>query len=162
MYRNHRWHTSEQAFCFMKALTMCDGPKAVKIMRALSARDAKELGRKVAPYDEDKWDLVREKYMTEILVAKFSSSQELKDYIVSDPRPFAEASPRDFLWGIGLSEDEAKAGVEWKGQNLLGTCLDRARDIIMEGESKKRKSDSEEGGSSSSSKEAKKVYTVLR
>ena len=34
-----------------------------------------------------------------------------------------EASPYDKIWGIGISEKEAKSGKAWNGQNLLGDIL---------------------------------------
>lgn len=43
-----------------------------------------------------------------------------------------EASPWDNLWGIGLSEtdERAKDPNQWQGENLLGFCLMRVRDVL--------------------------------
>ena len=45
-----------------------------------------------------------------------------------------EASFRDSIWGIGLSEKEAMKVTpsEWKGRNLLGYSLMAVRDYITE------------------------------
>lgn len=44
-----------------------------------------------------------------------------------------EASPLDFIWGIGLSQDakEAMDPLVWKGTNWLGFALMEVRDEIL-------------------------------
>ena len=47
-----------------------------------------------------------------------------------------EASPKDKIWGIGLTAHDSKAinEREWRGTNLLGKCLMRAREQIIKSE----------------------------
>lgn len=48
-----------------------------------------------------------------------------------------EASPKDTIWGIGLSEKDKRAWNKetWRGQNLLGEILTKVRDKLLELES---------------------------
>jgi len=65
--------------------------------------------------------------------AKFSQNKHLKDYIVgTGDRSVVEASPSDFIWGIGLDEEAARqqAPETWPGLNLLGKVLERVRDDL--------------------------------
>ena len=43
-----------------------------------------------------------------------------------------EASPYDLIWGIGMSEDDKDILDEkkWKGQNLMGKAIMKAREFI--------------------------------
>lgn len=45
-----------------------------------------------------------------------------------------EASPRDTIWGIGLSETNPKAQKRetWRGENLLGQILTEVRDEMSD------------------------------
>lgn len=44
-----------------------------------------------------------------------------------------EASPRDNIWGIGLTEDDPRArdSNQWLGKNLLGYILTEVRDELV-------------------------------
>lgn len=49
-----------------------------------------------------------------------------------------EASPKDTVWGIGLTEDHRDASnpARWKGENLLGFALMKMRDYYTRMSSK--------------------------
>lgn len=49
-------------------------------------------------------------------------------------RELVEASPVDRIWGVGFGEDVAEGRREEWGLNLLGKCLERAREMIREEE----------------------------
>ena len=45
----------------------------------------------------------------------------------------AEASPQDYLWGIGMYENDRNINIpsEWKGVNILGWALMTIRDELQ-------------------------------
>jgi ribA/ribD-fused uncharacterized protein len=47
-------------------------------------------------------------------------------------RVLVEASPRDRIWGIGLAADDDRASHpdQWRGLNLLGFALMKAREML--------------------------------
>lgn len=89
----------------------------------------KKLGRQVRNYS-DSWDNVRYSIMKNILKNKFKTF-EMYHYILEEGK-FVEASPYDKIWGIGLSEFDAKdvPEINWPGQNLLGKCLEEVRELL--------------------------------
>ena len=122
--------TSEHHLMYQKALLMGDAATAGKIREATKPLEAKRLGRKVAPFDQQKWAANCEDLMTNILIAKFKHPG-MRDHLVDTG--FAniyEASHRDKIWGIGISVKAAEAGAAHNGRNLLGKCLMRARETV--------------------------------
>ena len=78
----------------------------------------KGLGRKVKPWDEEKWRAKREDIFFRGLFAKFYQNPELRDQLVQTyPTQIVEASPDDEIWGIGLSSDDPRAQdpTQWLG-----------------------------------------------
>lgn len=66
---------------------------------------------------------------------KFSQNLELnKALLATRGTTLAEASPRDKVYGIGLSANNPRAQNRetWKGKNLLGEALTKLRDEILE------------------------------
>jgi len=127
-FRDLHFPTSEHAMMFSKAALMGDSISANLIKTAKTPLEAKKLGRKVKPFDQNKWERDREELMTAILVAKFSKSEMKKLLLdIGESVCIYEASPRDKIWGIGLCKERAEAGEAHRGKNLLGKCLMRAR-----------------------------------
>lgn len=130
IYMNVRLSTSEHHLMYQKAMLMGDTVTADKIREAKTPLEAKRLGRKVAPWDQDKWVANCNDIMTNILVAKFKHS-EMRPYLVNTgDANLYEASPKDKIWGIGISVKAAEAGAKHNGRNLLGKCLMRARGVV--------------------------------
>lgn len=91
---------------------------------------AKKLGRGVQNYDDDFWNKRRTNIVLFGAREKFNQNPELKEILMNTGNTLmVEASPRDLIWGIGLSEYEAKKipPEEWKGLNLLGKILDKLK-----------------------------------
>lgn len=126
-HKGHLFPTAEHALMHEKATLMKDEATAAKILKAATPRAAKALGRKVAPFDQALWDDHCDEIMEDILVSKFSFSQRMRDYLLGVLGPIYEASPKDKVWGIGISVTQAEQGVEHNGQNKLGKALERAR-----------------------------------
>ena len=120
--------TSEHAIMHIKARLMGDEEAEAKILAADKPATAKSWGRKVKPWDEQKWKDHVETIAEAVLLAKFTTNpalaQKLKD---TGARTIAEAAPRDKIWGIGMSANEAVKGKAWKGRNLLGKTLMKVR-----------------------------------
>jgi ribA/ribD-fused uncharacterized protein len=104
-----------------------------KILVAPSPAAAKKLGRAVRGFDESTWKRHRFDLVTKGNVAKFSSTPELKRYLLDTGETIlVEAAPRDTIWGVGLgaSNPAASDPTRWRGSNLLGFALVRARHVL--------------------------------
>ena len=91
---------------------------------------AKEFGRQVRGFDEQRWAEHRFDVVVAGNMAKFGQHPQLRDYLDgTGSRVIVEASPRDRVWGIGLSAGDERAGSpeRWQGLNLLGFALMEAR-----------------------------------
>ena len=120
----------EQCMMHRKALCFGDAGVAAQIMGTDDVRRIKELGRKVAGFDEGVWNGVRQIVVYEGLLAKFSQNEGLRaQLLATGDAVLAECAVADRIWGIGLSmTDPARFDrAKWKGQNLLGYALMMAR-----------------------------------
>lgn len=125
-YNNVEFNCSEQALMYEKAILFNDQKTAQRILEAKTPKEQKALGRLVKNYNENIWSKNREKIMTDILLAKFTSKNNFKNEMIKYKNyQFVEASPVDRIWGIGLHEDNEliKDETNWRGQNLLGKAL---------------------------------------
>ena len=85
----------------------------------------------MTPYDNGKWSAVHFDVVKQGNLLKFGQNKPLLDILMSmENRPLVEASPRDTIWGIGISEKDAKRGMPWRGQNLLGKALMAVREEL--------------------------------
>jgi ribA/ribD-fused uncharacterized protein len=122
--------TAEHFMMFEKARLFGDDEAAQRILAADHPGDAKKLGRAVRGFDEARWRIARFEIVTAGSLAKFSQCPALRSFLLgTTDRVLVEASPRDPVWGIGLSENDAAARDpdHWRGLNLLGFALMRAR-----------------------------------
>eukprot|EP00123_Amoebidium_parasiticum_P019607 comp27685_c0_seq1/m.47175 comp27685_c0_seq1/g.47175 ORF comp27685_c0_seq1/g.47175 comp27685_c0_seq1/m.47175 type:complete len:179 (-) comp27685_c0_seq1:301-837(-) len=126
---------AEQGMMYGKAVLFGDERIAQEILRSDNPKTIKELGRQVARFDGRIWEQHRENIVYRNNMGKFGQNPHLRAALIAtSPRLLVEASPYDRIWGIGLSESDArrvgKAG--WKGQNLLGYILTRVREDLGE------------------------------
>lgn len=128
------YHFGEQAIMHAKALLMGDIATALEIMRAESPKQCKALGRKVKPFNVDKWKKHVPEIAFEVLRCKFEQNPRLAAVLsATGDLPIAEAAANDKIWGIGLCEKEALLGTPWRGANLLGETLMRVRAHLAAG-----------------------------
>lgn len=113
-----------------KALLFGDTETADRIRAAPHPKKAKDLGRQVRGFDEQRWAERRFDLVVTGNLAKFAQHPELRDFLVgTGARVLVEASPRDRIWGSGLAADHEHASLpeHWPGLNLLGFALMEVR-----------------------------------
>lgn len=125
--------TAEQYMMYHKALTFGDTEIAEAIMKTDNPSLQKGLGRQVKNFNADVWNAVAKDIVYQGNMYKFSQNSVLLDVLMSTgTRTLVEASPYDTVWGIGLSEVDAKITPpeEWRGTNWLGEVLTKLRDDL--------------------------------
>ncbi|MFJ2650654.1 NADAR family protein [Streptomyces sp. NPDC087420] len=94
---------------------------------------AKKAGRLVRGFDQAVWERERFGVVVEGGVHKFGQDPALREFLLgTGGRVLVEASPRDRIWGIGLSAQDERAAdpARWRGLNLLGFALMEARERL--------------------------------
>jgi ribA/ribD-fused uncharacterized protein len=127
--------TAEHYMMWRKAKLFGDEHAADQILAASHPSQAKALGRQVHGFDQPAWDARRFDVVVAGSVAKFGHHQDLREYLLATgDRVLVEASPRDRVWGIGLgaSNERSQDPRQWRGLNLLGFALMRARATLRE------------------------------
>ena len=122
--------SAEHYMMAAKALLFGDAETADRIRAAPHPRTAKDLGRQVRGFDEQRWADRRFDLVVTGNLAKFGQHKELRDFLVgTGSRVLVEASPYDKIWGIGLSADHehSTSPEHWRGLNLLGFALMEVR-----------------------------------
>lgn len=116
-----------------KASLFGDSAAREKILAARTPAEAKALGRLVQGFDDAVWAAARFGIVVAGSVHKFGAREDLRGYLLGTRgRVLVEASPRDRIWGIGMSannENAADPG-KWRGANLLGFALMEARERL--------------------------------
>jgi ribA/ribD-fused uncharacterized protein len=128
-----RYSSAEQFMMSEKARLFGDEESRQKILATDDPAYAKKLGRGVKNFLEEKWAAARFDLVTRGNVAKFGDDEKLRGYLISTKNDvLVEASPTDTIWGIGLAADnpDARDPATWRGLNLLGFALMRARAIL--------------------------------
>jgi len=119
-----------------KARLFGDESIVAKMLDAPSPGAVKALGRRVAGFDQSTWEAHRFGIVVDASVAKFGQHPELGAYLLgTGERILVEASPTDRIWGIGLTAADERAAdpTRWRGLNLLGFALMRARTRLAAG-----------------------------
>ena len=128
--------TAEHFMMYRKAMVFDDQDTATQILAARQPGAAKALGRTVRGFDETVWKRERVAIVVAASVAKFSQNAPLRTFLLNTQRQvLVEASPRDAIWGIGLSASDsaARSPCQWPGLNLLGFALMTARSELSGG-----------------------------
>ena len=131
------YSNAEQFMMAEKARLFEDRESLEKILETSTPREAKKLGRQVVGFDEKKWN----ERCFEIVVKgnyhKFNQNRSLKKFLLkTGEKIIVEASPKDRIWGIGLSikSEKTKDPENWRGSNLLGYALMEVRSALNSNE----------------------------
>lgn len=132
------FQSNEQYFMWRKANYFGDHHIAERILNlpevyplSKLSYEAKKLGRQVTGFDAARWARASKFVMLEGLSYKAMANDKFAMTLIGahlNGQKFVEASPYDTLWGVGLAVDDPLIDnpENWKGQNLLGQCLDIA------------------------------------
>ncbi|MGY0070041.1 NADAR family protein [Streptomyces sp. QTS137] len=127
--------TAEHWMMAAKARIFADPEAERRILAAQHPADAKKEGRLVRDFDEATWRRERFRVVVEGSTHKFAAHADLRAFLLNTgARVLVEASPRDRVWGIGLPAGDERASdpARWRGPNLLGFALMRARAHLRE------------------------------
>lgn len=128
-----QYSSMEQYMMYQKAALFNDMEIAQKILNTTDTGKIKALGRTVKNYEEILWNGMRQLIVYQGLLEKFQQNIEIKEQLLAtQDHILAECAVQDKIWGIGLSmKSEKRFDLnEWKGQNLLGFALMRARTAL--------------------------------
>jgi ribA/ribD-fused uncharacterized protein len=118
---------------YAKAILFNDTEVAQEILNETDPYVQKMYGREVRNFKKDVWDKEGFDIVVAGLIEKFNQNQELKDMLLAtNDLHIVEASPVDFIWGIGMAENhpDIMDKSKWKGRNLLGEALMKTRSIL--------------------------------
>lgn len=127
----YRW--AEQWMMASKARLFADAEAVPRVLAAKAPLECKKIGRQVRNFDEATWREHRFELVTAGNIAKFGDDAALRAYLLdTGDEVLVEASPTDCIWGIraGRNNPEAQDPLRWRGQNLLGFALMRARGVL--------------------------------
>ena len=128
------YNSCEQYMMHQKALLFGDEETAELIMQEKNPREQKKYGRMIKNFDRAEWDKNCLAIVYEGNFAKFSQNHLLKEeMLATNDRIFVEASPVDFIWGVGLGEEEPDIDNPsfWLGLNLLGQALTLVKQELL-------------------------------
>lgn len=128
-----RYPAAEHFMMAEKARLFGDTAAREQILAAEHVAEAKQLGRKVRPFDEPTWEAERFAIVVAASMAKYGQNPALGAYLEqTGDRVLVEAAPRDRIWGIGLGAQNPAASdpTRWRGLNLLGFALMVARERL--------------------------------
>lgn len=134
VYMRINFNCLEQYMMWAKARHFKDEEIADEIMQSSDPREIRRLGRQVRNYDDEEWDKIRQGVVYRGLVAKFRFSPFKEQLLDTGDALLVECNPSDKIWSCGLSTEEAMNTdpTKWRGRNLLGTVLMKARDTLRE------------------------------
>lgn len=128
------YSTAEHYMMAAKARLFNDFVNLENILKAKTPSEAKAFGRKVKDFDPQVWQEKAFQIVVNGNLLKFSQNDPLRRFLLATgQRVLVEASPVDNIWGIGLAADHPNAAKpeHWRGDNLLGFALMKARNHLL-------------------------------
>lgn len=135
---------------YQKAILFGDTEVGDEILAAGHPRMVKALGRKVKGFTDKKWLYNRERIVHKGNILKFTNAVTEQGFgkgttkdcapiegslkqmlLATGTKELVEASPRDRIWGVGYSPEDAPAKREQWGLNLLGKVLMEVREVLQ-------------------------------
>lgn len=129
-----QYNCAEQYMMDKKAELFEDKTTQIAIRNALHPREQKALGRVVKGFDVNVWNRHARSIVYEGNRLKFMQNPMLRlELYATYGTTLVEASSKDKIWGIGLSESDPRAlnRSTWLGSNWLGETLTKLRDDLM-------------------------------
>lgn len=122
-----QYSSMEQYMMYAKAKLFGDHRTGARILTEHTPAKVKALGRQVAGFDQTIWDAHKYNIVKQGVTLKFTQNPELMEKLKAFGTNciFAECSPRDKIWGIGLSatDPDRLDRKKWRGENLLGRAI---------------------------------------
>lgn len=125
---------AEQFMMAEKARLFGDRVAESAILATEDPAEHQRLGRQVRSFSAYRWEQVRFEIVVKANLAKFQQNPDMLEALLeTETRVLVEASPKDTIWGIGLSASDADAyePSRWKGLNLLGKALMEVRALVQ-------------------------------
>ena len=107
---------------------------AKKILNSSDPARHRHLGKQVAGFNKELWQQHCRHFAFDGNLGKFTQNSILmKSLFQSIGKSFAEASPYDQIWGIGLSIKNPKIydRLQWRGRNWAGEVLQSVRGKLL-------------------------------
>ena len=124
---------AEQYMMVRKAHLFGDDDMAQVILDATEPAEQRRLGRRVRHFQPHVWSKYRGPIVLQGNRLKFQQHPDLCARLCSLKGQLVEASPRDAIWGIGMTAEEARHQPRSKwGLNLLGCILMTLRHQFLE------------------------------
>ena len=124
---------SEKSIMLCKASLMGDPTQYQMIIDSSNPKQTKDLGRKIKPWNQQKWNKFVCEIAKEAVKQKFSQLDNEREILFSTGDSIlVEATKNDCIWGIGLDESNPYINnpSKWKGTNILGWALMQVREEL--------------------------------
>jgi len=128
-----KFNTNEQYMMLCKALLFDDYDTARAIMNTDQPNEQKALGRRVKNFDDARWrDIAKDVVLIGNLARFYKVESSKKHLLSTGNKLLVEASPKDSIWGIGMSDNHPDVNdpSKWLGINWLGICETEAKELI--------------------------------
>lgn len=124
-----RFHSSEQAYQFIRAKNLGAPEVADKVMRTKNAKECKKLSYLCTSTPE--WDQVKKEKMKLIIQEKFFQNDSLQSKLLETGVNTLIEATTDTFWGAGavLGSKLLSSG-KWSGMNSLGQLLIELREDV--------------------------------
>lgn len=121
---------AEKAIMMCKAALFKDYRTFDAIQNCRDSRQAKALGRRVSPFDQQVWDRNQCTIAKHVMVAKLQWKNFRVFLLQTRDDTIAECTAGDSVWGSAIAANDANIYYpgRWRGMNILGWSLMEARD----------------------------------